>query len=273
MKDFITDIVDKDFFFHHSLSSVAKSNFFELHMHGAFEIYLFISGQAKMNIEDRIFPLSKYDLCFIRPGRFHRVIPEPKAPYERKVIRFDYSFSRHFDPDDRLIEQLENFIIIKGKDINQTRIPDIFHEICEYIDRPDFLRRIACISFLSRLLLEINSVIDRSVLPEYDSLSNERVASVIEFINNNLTEELSLDRIASEFYISKYYLSRIFKASTGSSVGDFIIKKRLVLARRLIIGGTTPGSACTQSGFSDYSSFYKSYRKYFSVPPSGSVKS
>jgi AraC-like DNA-binding protein len=269
MQDFIKEIVDRDFYFHHSLNVVPENNSFNLHMHDAFEIYYFISGNARMNIEDRFYDLSPLDLCFIYPGHFHRVIPDTSFPYERKVIRFDYSFSRSFDPNDTLINSLQNFNILRGRDIKKSQIDALFNEIPNFMAYTNDLRRIGCISILSRLMLEISGVHEICLAPVPESPSNERVASIIEYINDNLSEDLSLDKISSKFFISKFYLSRIFKQNTGSSIGDFIIKKRLVLAKRLMIGGSTPGNACIQSGFSDYSSFYKSYKKYFGTPPSG----
>lgn len=268
MSDFIREIVDKDFFYHHSRNSNSEINFFDLHMHDAFEIYMFMGGQARINIENIFYNLAPYDLCFIYPGRFHRVFPQQGENYERKVIRFDYSFCRQFDPNDTMISSLLNFNIIKGSDIKRSIIPKLFDEMNDFIILPENVRRIACLSNLGRLLMEISNICANSSSPEFETPSNERVASVIEFINNNLTEDLSLDFIASNFYISKFYLSKIFKENIGSTIGNFIIKKRLVLAKRLILGGSTPGTACIQSGFKDYSNFYKSYKKHFGVPPS-----
>jgi len=101
--DLTKEIIGKNYFFHHSINKNPESNIFNLHMHDAFEILFFIKGNAKIYIEDRLYTLDSFDLCFIYPGRFHRVIPNPDQQYERKVIRFDYSFARQFDPNDCLL--------------------------------------------------------------------------------------------------------------------------------------------------------------------------
>lgn len=271
--DFIREIVDKDFFFHHSLTNRPMSDLFSLHMHGAFEILLLIRGNAKINIEDKVYKLSPNDLYFIYPGSFHRVLAESDTPYERKVIRFDYSFSRQFDPQDALIGSLKDFTMIRSEDVWKTGILSLFDQLNRYLTYDDTAKRIACISILSRLMLEISEAANASADSAFSnqisgSPANDRVALIIEFINDHLTENLPLDRIAGEFYISKFYMSRLFRESTGSSIGDFIIKKRLILAKRLIFGGATPRSACIQSGFTDYSSFFKHYKKYFGTAPS-----
>ncbi len=271
--DFIREIVDKDFFFHHSLTSSPMSDLFSLHMHDAFEILLLIKGHAKVNIEDKVYKLSPNDLYFIYPGSFHRVLAESDTPYERKVIRFDYSFSRQFDPQDILIGSLQDFTMIRSEGIRKTGILSLFDQLSRYLSYDDATKRIGCISVLSSLLLEISEAAASSAASSFSekisgSPANDRVAAIIEFINDHLTEDLPLDRIAGEFYISKFYMSRLFRESTGSSIGNFIIKKRLILAKRLIFGGATPRSACIQSGFADYSSFFKHYKKYFGTAPS-----
>ncbi|MCI7795177.1 MAG: AraC family transcriptional regulator [Lachnospiraceae bacterium] len=59
-----------------------------------------------------------------------------------------------------------------------------------------------------------------------DVTENEKVNQILLYINENLSEDLSLDRLASRFYISKYYLSRQFKQFTGLSLYQYIAFKR-----------------------------------------------
>jgi len=169
------------------------------------------------------------------------------------------------------LNSLHNFHIVKSDKILTTKIPRVFDRLEEISKYPEKLCQIAFNSVLSELLIEIYNICSITDIVESDFPASDRIASVIDYINLNLSEDLSLDKIAKEFYISKFYLSKIFKANTGSAIGDFIIKKRLVYAKHLINGGSTPGNACIQSGFSDYSSFYKNYKKYFGVSPSNSL--
>ena len=53
----------------------------------------------------------------------------------------------------------------------------------------------------------------------------EKINQVVTYINDNLTENLSLDRLASTFYISKYYLSNQFKQYTGLTLYQFHYEK------------------------------------------------
>ena len=95
---------------------------------------------------------------------------------------------------------------------------------------------------------------------------------VIEYINDNLSGELSLDSISAAFHMSPSQISRIFRRTTGTSVYDYILSKRLHLAQARIARGEGAVSASQQSGFWDYSSFYRLYKKRFGVAPSEAYK-
>ena len=62
-------------------------------------------------------------------------------------------------------------------------------------------------------------------------------------------------------------MNKIFKKATGNSIGEYVIKKRLLIAQQLIKTGMTSTNACQASGFGDYSNFYKAYVKFFGVSP------
>ena len=62
---------------------------------------------------------------------------------------------------------------------------------------------------------------------------------------------------------------RLFKEETGWTIGNYIHKKRLLLARDQIRDGLPATEACFNSGFRDYSTFSRAYKKEFHTSPSG----
>lgn len=282
--DFVKEITGSDYYFHHSLNEEPSSNYFKLHSHNAFELYLFLEGNGRINIEGKYFKLNPWDLFFIAPGEFHRVLLESDTRYERKVIRFDYPFIRSVDAEDSLMNSFSNYNALPGSLVENSAIPSAYERILDIHNYNDNLKRIGFLSVVSDLLLNMSRLIEdisdsssadaqqsdiEGVESDNYSITGERkINEIINYINENLSDDLSLDTISKEFFISKYYLSRIFKEATGSTLGHFIIKKRLLFAKRLLYGGATPTNACFQSGFTDYSSFYKCYKKYMGTSPS-----
>lgn len=56
-------------------------------------------------------------------------------------------------------------------------------------------------------------------------LNAMKLFKTLNYINDNLNKDLSIDTIASKFFMSKYYLMRKFKAQTGSSLHSYIVQK------------------------------------------------
>ena len=79
---------------------------------------------------------------------------------------------------------------------------------------------------------------------------------------------VSVDVLAEKYYLSKYHMMRKFKSETGYTLHSYINSKRLLLARDLISEGMPVIKAAAQSGFSDYTTFSRAYKKMFNKCPS-----
>ncbi|EQK30291.1 helix-turn-helix domain-containing protein [Clostridioides difficile] len=60
---------------------------------------------------------------------------------------------------------------------------------------------------------------------------------------------------------------RKFKSHTGTSIHNYIVQKRLILAKSLITNGHLMSEVCNKCGFNDYSSFVRAFKKNYGVSP------
>lgn len=90
---------------------------------------------------------------------------------------------------------------------------------------------------------------------------------VFSYIQNHLTEDLSLARLEREFYVSRHHLIREFKKRTGQTVHQYIVKARLELSRRYIEQGYSINDVYCMGGFSGYNHFFKAFRKAYGITP------
>lgn len=99
------------------------------------------------------------------------------------------------------------------------------------------------------------------------------VAKTINYINKNISSDLSLDSIATSVYFSKAVINRKFHEIMGCTVWDYVMRRRIFTARQKIFADDNITAAFEESGFKDYSSFFRSYKKIIGVSPSKDLKS
>ena len=133
--------------------------------------------------------------------------------------------------------------------------------------QPDALSSSYYAMFLEALLAEI-SLMCQTLRPSTpDSSASGTITDMIRYLNEHLTEPVTLDDLSSRFFISKYYMNRAFKKATGTTVMDYLIYKRVVMARQLMLNGFTASDAANETGFGDYSTFYRAYKKVMGCRP------
>jgi YesN/AraC family two-component response regulator len=95
----------------------------------------------------------------------------------------------------------------------------------------------------------------------------DKLIPILQYIEDNIDKDLSLDVLEHSFYIDKFYLSRLFKKVTGSNLHEFILYKRISRAKQLLSNGNSAIEACALSGFNDYSNFHRIFKRTVGVSP------
>ena len=126
-------------------------------------------------------------------------------------------------------------------------------------------------SLLLQLLVRLGRYRDKGNLmqAERPNVTDERIRRLLIFMENHLSEELSVEDFAAVIFMSRYHLMRLFKKETGQSVYEYLTERRLFLARELIRQGVPATQSCFQAGFGSYSSFTRAYGKRFGTTPTG----
>ena len=96
---------------------------------------------------------------------------------------------------------------------------------------------------------------------------------IVMYVNDHLTEDISVHQLAEHFYLSTSQFNRVFKQATGAAPWDYVIKKRLTLAKELLRNGASAQKAAELCGFRDYSVFYRAYTRHFGHAPKHSHSS
>jgi AraC-like DNA-binding protein len=225
---------------------------YQLHCHGFYEIYYFISGCVEYMVEGKHYELKPGTILLFRPNLVHGVKVDKTSLYTRYAFHFLPEYVPKEHRDVLLAPFLEENVLYENPGIEQW-----FDRVLDTAELPKEVREIAVISRFESLLTELYGLKSHSVDGEKTLLSD----GVVAYINEHITEDISLDDIAKKFYISKSQLGRIFKRSMDTTVWNYISLKRANIARQLIYRGESAESAATAAGFGDYSTFYRTYKK------------
>lgn len=93
------------------------------------------------------------------------------------------------------------------------------------------------------------------------------VEQVSVYMDAHLAERITVDMLAEQVHMSKYYFLRKFKELTGVTVHSFLTHKRLIRACQEIKKGSGITQAWQACGFTDYSSFLRNFRAVYGMAP------
>lgn len=252
-----------------------KSNrvFSELrcHFHSVYEIYYFISGDCEILVDSVRYKLTPHSLMLIAPNIYHGIQVNTSDDYVRTCLylRGDELIpERKYLLDSVMHKHTRNL----GRDIyyehtEDYHLDELFLNIKELDNRSPEMRKMLEPIYTEALLAQIY-LLSNELHPSNENYGvSEKINDIQNYINAHITEELSLDDIANNFFVSKNYLNKSFKNITGITVMEFVRLKRVLLAKGLMLNGTPAIEAALQVGFTDYSSFYRSYVKYLYTGP------
>ena len=246
-----------------------------LHHHDFYEIYFFVSGNVSYNIESRSYRLSPGDVLLINPQELHQpVFPPEKQHYERYVLWISESFLQQFVlPGQDMSRCFDTGLpghtnLIRFDGVTRELLTYLFQQLVREQDSGEYASELCCLSLLAQLLVLVNRTALRAGRePEPRENADSVVYRILSYISSHYSEDLSLDFLANEFFISKYHLSREFSRVVGTSVHRYIVQKRLIMARQMMAAGTSTSEVSQLCGFGDYSNFYRAFTNEYQISP------
>lgn len=250
--------INNDFVDFSKKSTVENMDEYFLHCHGFYEIYYFIGGRVDYMVEGKHYAPAPDSILLFRPGVVHGVKINGDEVYTR------YTF--HFMPDIIPKEHRETLLAPFNEDIycENAGLQSSFDYVLRSAGMTKKVREIALSSRFESLLTELYSMKKRAY---EDEGGQDTAAGIIHYINEHISEDITLDDIAKNFFISKSQLNRVFRKSMNTTVGNYISLKRSNIARQLLHSGETAEAAAAASGFKDYSTFYRTYKRVMGHSP------
>lgn len=246
----------------------------DFHEHEFYEIFFFMSGNVLYTVEGRTYQLRPGDILLTNNRDIHRPDVRPGKAYERYVIWVQPDVIENVrrlgtDLSACFVDAAEKkYKLIRPDSAVLARLRGMCEKMLYCRNETNFGSSTLSFIYLIEFLVYLNRAYFATPSAiRQDVTENEKVNQAVAFINDHLDEDLSLDRLAGVLYVSKSHLSHRFKEFTGLTLYQYIIKKRLVVARNMLREGAQVMDACLQCGFNDYSNFLKAFKREFGKSP------
>ena len=243
----------------------------EPHIHlGYYEILYFLEGDVQYYIAGEKNTLHSGDVLLISPGTLHKGDVNTSTAYERIVLHVSQSMLRMASTrvSDllELLQKKSNHVYHLGIDAfgDSVRILDAIPEMEK---RSTVAQDILIYAKVLQVLVSLLQAIEKSETSLMADTSTELMRKIMIYIDEHLTENLSLARIADDLNISRSLLSHEFKKHYGNSLWNYVIMRRLALSQELLVQGSSVTNACYDAGFQNYSNYIKTFTRTFGLTP------
>lgn len=249
----------------HSIDISADNINYHLHDHNRYEILLFISGNSQFNAEGHLYDLHPYDLVFTSRNELHRIVHLSPEKYERYNISFTADFFamndclKYANTFENKIPGANNYI--SADVVIASGMLDVIKKMCKYYQEGELIVAKCALIELLYMMSAATPLISKA------AGNSAYIQNIVAYINNNLTEDLSLNALSRRFHISVSHISAMFKKYMKTSPKKYITHKRLLYAKELYSDGKTLLEASIEAGFSNYSTFYRMYVDEFEEAP------
>lgn len=220
------------------------------------EFVFFMRGNSFIISKKIQQQLSPGSIILIPKEHFHQFCISQPETYERLILGFKETPELEF-----LIKEVVNGI--KIIDPPDKKILLIFEDIKNIVtsELPESEKGLFVRASLVQLLIFLKQAPVKAISKNINL--SPTVSRALAIIDEKYAENLSIEDIADSLFISPSTLSHKFSKEMNISIYQYITKKRLSVAHRLISSGEYMTSAALSSGFNDYSCFYRLYKKYY----------
>jgi len=247
------------------------------HTHDFTSIIYIISGECEYNINNMVYHVKKDDIIIFNPDTSHCCIMN----HGNEVVQFQAGIDNIF------IESLPKGYLIsmdKSPVISMNKYSREFIKCYNEILAEQEKGEPGCFLMIKSLLMKLIVIILKEThASDYkvkdDSINFEPydrttiISSLMNYMNKNYMQQISLDKISRNMYLSPAYISKVFKEETGESPINYLIKTRLSNACDMLKKNSLSIKQISKNvGYEDAYYFSKLFKKYYGVPPSKYIK-
>lgn len=266
------NMVSRDFeLFYYDDRNLSK---IDAHTHNYYEFYFFVEGDISMQVGKDVYPIHFGDAMLIPPNIAHRaIIHNPEVPYRRFVFWISKEYYEHLADISPCFTYAIDYAsknkqyVCHLDQISLNSLQSKMLRLLEEMQSNRFGKELQIELYVEDFMLSINRLVYDILEPKQVTSDASLYTKLVEYIEEHLEDELSLEKLSEEFYVSKYHIAHVFKDNIGLSIHQYITKKRLAKCQEAIRANMNITDVYHMYGFGDYSSFYRAFKKEYGISP------
>ena len=259
---------------HHNFNETFEVT--QFHCHDYFEFYIHIRGGEYMGVENRVYPLSPNQLFVLPPISMHGLSYTTEMKnYERAYLNLAPEVLRvlgcgQIDPEALFRQHTAGHVCTyQLSSADADTFVSCIRNIRENQSRKsDPVERLGDYAMMISLLNVVCRTMRRADPVEGEVFGSSIIQEILDYINNHYTQPIRIENLARSFGVSVSYLSHEFARFTNRSVYDYVLYRRVMLARQQMLGTASLNDIAYQCGFNDYSNFLRSFTRIVGMSPS-----
>lgn len=270
--EYIDYYKDSQLLYNHNKDNPPFFHNYGMHAHDIYELHYLISGEGTFTIEGTTYPLTNNSIYLVRPNEAHYTKLNNTAPYERICLHFYPEAITMLDPAQQLLapfnlHKLGENNYFPLSEAQQIIVNNAFSNISLYATEDTYTKKLSLTISLLSILAELSKLQQEEKHQSKNTQKNSLIGEVLTYINSHLYEEIKIQDLCNQFYISRSHLHSTFKECTHTTIGNYILMKRMNAAKAMLKNNIPAKEIAYILGYHDYSAFYRAYKKHFHVSP------
>ena len=259
---------------HHNFNETFEVT--QFHCHDYFEFYIHLRGGEYMGVENRLYALRPNQLFVLPPFSMHGLsCTREMRNYERAYLNLAPEVLRvlgcgQIDPENLFRQHAAGHVCTyQLSDEDAETFVSCIRQIRENRSRKDDpYERFGDYALMISLLNVVCRTMHRTDPEQGEVFGSSIIQEILDYINNHYTQPIRMENLARSFGVSMSWLSHEFARFTNRSVYDYILYRRVMLARQQMLGTASLNEIAYQCGFNDYSNFLRSFTRIVGMSPS-----
>lgn len=243
----------------------------QLHSHTFFELlYCANSCGAEYLVGSERYRLQQGDILLLPPGVSHRpLLPESmESPYIRYVLWISTEFMKWYAtllPDS--VKQQAGSYLLRTSGTSWENLGELFLAGVREAETKADGWQAAVIGNTIQLLTQLKRAADGHTVHAPKAEQPELLDRITTYVEGHYAQPIVIADLAKHFFVSSSTISHVFKQKLGVSFYRYVTQRRLIAAKTLIEKGLRLENVARQTGFSDYSSFFRSFKQEYGISP------